>query len=159
LVSPISCAAQNRRKSRRSQVKGLSVSVDAGQVPPWVRGDATRVRQALLNYLANAVKFTEHGGIQLRAIVQEGAAKDEVHVRFEVQDTGMGMTAPQMQTLFHAFVQADSSTTRKYGGSGLGLAITFWFTARFGRVDGAPDADMLVAGDSAPQGRCAGALG
>ncbi|HEX5372921.1 MAG TPA: ATP-binding protein [Aquabacterium sp.] len=137
----------------QAQTKGLSITVDEDPVPEWVLGDPTRVRQALLNYLANAVKFTKHGSIRVRARLLDRDA-DALHVRFEVKDTGVGMPAAQMQGLFQPFVQGDSSTTRRYGGTGLGLAITkhlatlmggdaggvsapgqgstFWFTARFG---------------------------
>jgi len=131
--------------------KRLPVMVDPGNVPPWLRGDPTRLRQALLNYAANAVKFTEQGHIALRAVLLEDDG-DTLHVRFEVEDTGIGIPEEKIPELFQTFEQADSSTTRKYGGSGLGLAITrrlaelmggetgvhserhrgstFWFTAR-----------------------------
>ncbi len=134
--------------------KGLIIEVDRKDVPHWLKGDATRLRQALLNYAGNAVKFTERGKIFLRAKkLQEHG--DDILVRFEVQDTGIGIEAEQLSGLFEAFEQADTSTTRDYGGSGLGLAITrrlaqlmggevgvestpgqgstFWFTARLSR--------------------------
>jgi len=106
-----------------AQAKGLRVTVDGDSVPLWLRGDATRLRQALLNLASNAVKFTERGGIDLRAKLldeQEG----QLRVRFEVEDTGIGIAAETIPQLFQPFEQADSSTTRKYGGTGLGLAIT-----------------------------------
>ncbi len=103
--------------------KGLKIELDGDHVPLWLRGDPTRLRQALLNYASNAVKFTDQGCIALRArLLEEGA--DTFLVRFEVQDSGIGITAEQMSRLFHAFEQADAATTRKYGGTGLGLAIT-----------------------------------
>lgn len=89
----------------------------------WLRGDSTRIRQALLNYAGNAVKFTEHGKIILRAKTL-AEQNDEVLIRFEVQDTGIGVESDKLESLFNEFEQADSTTTRKYGGTGLGLAIT-----------------------------------
>jgi PAS domain S-box-containing protein len=137
--------------------KGLAVEVDGGSVPPWLRGDPTRLRQALLNYAGNAVKFTARGRIALRATLlhEDG---DELLVRFAVEDTGIGISEEQRGRLFIAFEQADASTTRRFGGTGLGLAITqrlaqlmggdsgfdsqpgvgstFWFTARLQRGRG-----------------------
>ncbi len=137
--------------------KGLKVEVDGDDVPLWLRGDATRLRQALLNYAGNAVKFTEHGAITLRAILLEDR-DDRLLVRFEVQDSGIGIAPEDVSRLFNPFEQADASTTRKYGGTGLGLAITrhlaemmggetgvesipgrgstFWFTVRLARGHG-----------------------
>jgi PAS domain S-box-containing protein len=138
----------------KAQAKGLSLSVDTGDLPETFNGDPMRLSQALLNYLGNAVKFTEHGSIALRARI---AAEDAsgLLVRFEVRDTGIGIANDQLPRLFSAFEQADTSTTRLQGGTGLGLAITrhiarlmggevgvestpgvgscFWFTARLGR--------------------------
>ncbi len=138
--------------------KNLNIEVDLNEVPYWLRGDQTRVRQALINYVSNAVKFTERGTISLRAINLE-ENDDEILVRFEVQDTGIGIQPDEQSGLFEAFEQADASTTRKHGGTGLGLVITrrlaelmggeagvesepgqgstFWFTARLGRGHGA----------------------
>jgi two-component system sensor histidine kinase/response regulator len=86
-------------------------------------GDPTRITQSLINYVANAIKFTERGSITLRA---RRLADDEssATLRFEVEDTGIGIPPEIRASLFDAFKQADSSTTRKYGGTGLGLAIT-----------------------------------
>jgi PAS domain S-box-containing protein len=134
--------------------KGLSVAVDGHDVPAWLNGDPTRLRQALLNYAGNAVKFTKRGSITLRAsLLQEHG--DELLVRFSVEDSGIGVTPEQIPRLFQAFEQADASTTRRFGGTGLGLAITqrlahlmggecgvhsepgvgsmFWFTAQLRR--------------------------
>ena len=108
----------------------------------------------LINYASNAVKFTEQGSIVIRVSQVEEGEQDFL-VRFEVEDTGIGLTAEQIGKLFQSFSQADTSTTRKYGGTGLGLAIskrfaelmggevgvesepgqgsTFFFTARLGR--------------------------
>jgi PAS domain S-box-containing protein len=106
----------------QARTKGLTIEVDAGDVPPWLRGDPTRLRQALFNFAGNAIKFTERGGIVLRARLIEEKG-DELRIRFEVEDSGIGIPAAQLAGLFHSFVQADNSTTRKYGGTGLGLAI------------------------------------
>jgi CheY-like chemotaxis protein len=91
-----------------------------------MRGDLTRVRQILFNLLSNASKFTERGTITLRA-VPEGAG-----LRFEVQDTGIGMTEEQLGRLFQAFAQAEAATASKYGGTGLGLAISKMFSEMMG---------------------------
>ena len=135
-----------------AHAKGLAVEMQLDGAPLWLRGDATRLRQALLNYASNAIKFTERGSIALRAMLVHDSA-DEIQVRFEVADTGVGIEPGKLAALFLAFEQADPSTTRQYGGTGLGLAITrrlaelmagqagvesqpgqgsrFWFTARF----------------------------
>ncbi|ENO81770.1 Multi-sensor hybrid histidine kinase (modular protein) [Thauera sp. 27] len=137
--------------------KGLTIEIDPDDVPLWLRGDTTRLRQALLNYAGNAVKFTQRGKVVIRARLLE-AADDALHLRFEVEDTGPGFTAETRQRLFRPFEQGDTSTTRRYGGTGLGLAITrhlaelmggevgadsvpgqgsvFWFTARLKRGQG-----------------------
>ncbi|HZX30316.1 MAG TPA: response regulator [Rhodocyclaceae bacterium] len=140
----------------RAGAKGLQFVVD---VPPELAalsltGDPLRIGQVLLNLAGNSVKFTDQGGIILRARVMLEAA-DEVVLRWEVQDTGIGISDEDQQRLFTAFEQADSSMTRKYGGTGLGLAISkrlavlmggdigvesspgngsiFWFTTRLGK--------------------------
>lgn len=161
--------------------KGLSIEVDSGSVPVRLWGDPTRLRQALLNYADNAVKFTEHGRITLRARLLEDHG-DALLVRFEVQDTGVGIPAGILSRLFRDFEQADVSTTRKYGGTGLGLAITrriaklmggdvgadsisgvgstFWFTARLNRGHGVmPAAPVAKEIDAKAELRlhCAGA--
>jgi signal transduction histidine kinase len=87
--------------------------------------DATRIRQCLLNLLSNACKFTDQGTITLKADRQVHQGRE--WFVFRVSDTGIGMTAEQLQKLFSRFTQADASTTRKYGGTGLGLAITKGF--------------------------------
>ncbi|MFO1424078.1 MAG: CHASE domain-containing protein [Candidatus Competibacteraceae bacterium] len=142
-----------------AEKKGLTVEIDTRAAPPWLRGDLTRLRQALLNFASNAVKFSNHGRIKLSARLVEESG-DDLLVRFEVQDTGMGLTPEQQIRVFGAFEQADNSTTRRHGGTGLGLAITqriaqlmggavgvesqfgvgstFWFTARLRRGRGVP---------------------
>lgn len=114
-----------------AQAKGLTVHVDTGEMPLWLHGDPTRLRQALLNLAANAVKFTEHGSIWLRARLLEDSPEG-LMVRLEVQDTGIGIAADDLARLFQPFEQADASMTRKYGGTGLGLAITRRLAALMG---------------------------
>ena len=152
--------------AEQAAVKGLQLLVDAAGLPAWLCGDATRLRQALLNYAANAVKFTEHGTVTLRARVVPGRGADgRVGLRFEVQDSGIGVAADELPRLFQAFEQADASTTRRHGGTGLGLAITrhlaqlmggeagatsqtaagstFWFTAHFAAAGDGTDGRAL----------------
>jgi PAS domain S-box-containing protein len=106
-----------------ARAKSLRIDIDADALPMMLRGDPVRIRQALLNYASNAVKFTERGYIAMRVklVDQRG---DDLLVRLEVEDTGIGIAAKDGARLFHAFEQADASTTRQYGGTGLGLAIT-----------------------------------
>lgn len=135
--------------------KGLALMIEVAEMPATFRGDQTRLSQALVNYLGNAIKFTERGTVTLEAGIVDEIENDFL-LRFAVRDTGIGMSADQQSRLFQAFEQADSSTTRKYGGTGLGLAITrriaclmggdvgveskpgqgscFWMTVRLGRV-------------------------
>ncbi len=138
--------------AERAREKHLEIVFDIDpKLSRPLLGDPLRISQALLNFLGNAVKFTEQGAIVVR-IKREQEDGDEVLMRCEVSDTGIGLSREQMASLFNAFQQADSSTTRLYGGSGLGLAITrqlvvmmggevgvesmpgkgstFWFTAR-----------------------------
>ncbi len=153
-----------------TQEKGLAIEIDRDAVPAWLRGDAVRLRQALLNFAGNAVKFTNKGRIMLSALL----LKDDdqgLLVRFAVADTGIGITPEARQRLFQAFEQADTSTTRKYGGTGLGLAIakqlaqvmggevgvdstpgvgsTFWFTARLQRGHGVMPSNKAAPSDDA----------
>ena len=107
----------------RAHEKQLSLLVDlASGLPVWVRGDQHRLRQVLLNLVSNAIKFTAQGGIVVTvAPIAETAAGPAV--RFEVRDTGIGISQEAQRALFQPFVQADLSTTRCFGGTGLGLAI------------------------------------
>jgi two-component system sensor histidine kinase/response regulator len=109
--------------SDRAEAKGLELVADIAHVPPVLHGDGLRVGQVLLNFATNAVKFTERGSVVIKAAVRHETA-DTLTVRFEVKDTGMGMTPEQQQRLFQPFMQADVSTTRQFGGTGLGLAIS-----------------------------------
>jgi len=113
-----------RTFSLRASEKGLLIGCDfAADVPPRVIGDPTRLRQVLLNLIGNALKFTEHGKIIVKLSLL--AEHDHVaSVRFSVRDTGIGIPQEKLATIFDAFTQADTSTTRQYGGTGLGLTIT-----------------------------------
>lgn len=94
----------------------------------WVTGDSLRLEQIIINLCSNAIKFTQQGKVELAVCLKNNAQtlnpKEQVSIKFSVKDTGMGMTEKQQQSLFSAFTQADSSTTRKFGGTGLGLAIS-----------------------------------
>ncbi|NHA13785.1 response regulator [Thioalkalivibrio sp. XN279] len=121
--------------SEQASRKGLVIDVDPDGMPEWVSGDPTRLRQALLNFAANAVKFTEEGRITLRAL-HLGEDDNGIRVRFEVEDTGIGIAPGKLANIFEAFEQADTSTTRRYGGTGLGLAITHRLAQLFGGETG-----------------------
>ena len=154
--------------------KGLVVAVHLpSEVPPCLIGDPLRIGQALLNYVNNAVKFTDRGKITIDIAVVEADEYDAL-LRFTVSDTGIGLTAEQLGKLFQAFQQADISTTRVYGGTGLGLAIvrqlaalmggkvgvsstpgqgsSFWFTARLQLSTHNASATMARSGSGAPAG-------
>ena len=152
----------NLVKSLAPRLHGKPVAMRsdvAGDAPDALVGDARLLRQVLANLLSNAIKFTERGAIELRVRPHERAG-DTVTLRFEVADTGIGIPPDKQRVIFEEFVQADASTTRRYGGTGLGLAIasrlaealggaiglesepgtgsTFHFTARFGLDEAAP---------------------
>ena len=122
-LAPVLDNAENLLRER-AEAKGLAlVSEIDPALPPALRGDPMRIGQVLVNFLSNAVKFSEHGTVTTRArlVEQQG---DKFLVRFEVEDQGIGLASEQQSTIFGAFEQADGSTTRKYGGTGLGLAIS-----------------------------------
>ncbi len=107
----------------KASEKSIALTVDIQEdVPHTVQGDPTRVRQVLLNLVGNSVKFTEKGGVSL-SISRATEFKREA-LKFEVKDTGIGMTPDQCKNVFTQFVQADTSTTRRFGGTGLGLSIS-----------------------------------
>ena len=105
--------------------KGIEFSLEVDEdVPQWVLGDETRLRQILNNLLSNAVKFTNRGSVRMRVNCENAWQVGETcEIEFEVADTGIGISEEQANRLFNPFSQADSSTTRQYGGTGLGLVI------------------------------------
>ncbi len=142
-----------RMLSVQAAAKGLPIQVRISpEIPALLAGDIGRLRQVLTNLSANAIKFTQHGEVTLEAALENQSDRTAT-IRFTITDTGIGIRPDQMAGLFSPFVQADASTTRKYGGTGLGLAIckqlvemmggsigvssregvgsTFWFTSLF----------------------------
>jgi two-component system, sensor histidine kinase and response regulator len=110
--------------AERAHVKGLELACSIpASLPIHVRGDSLRLGQVLTNLVGNAIKFTEEGAVVIRVSSLEETAS-RVNVRFEVSDTGVGITPEAQTRIFEEFSQADGSTTRKHGGSGLGLAIS-----------------------------------
>ena len=105
------------------EAKQLRLSVDLDHIPRVIRGDSNRLRQILLNIASNAVKFTEKGFIAIRGRVLHQTT-DHLRLRFEIEDTGIGMKAEHLERMFNDFEQGDVSTTRLYGGTGLGMAIS-----------------------------------
>ncbi len=105
--------------------KDLSLSFHLDEtVPQWVHGDPNRLTQILINLLNNAIKFTDKGEVRLEVIPMTATAEDDICLRFNIIDTGIGIPADKQHLIFESFNQADTSTTRKYGGTGLGLAIS-----------------------------------
>src|SRR6185436_1854073 len=108
----------------RAHQKDLELVCDVRpDVPDALIGDPGRLRQVLVNLAGNAIKFTEQGEIVVRVELEE-ERDGHVRLHFSVRDTGIGVPADKVDTIFEAFMQADNSTTRRYGGTGLGLAIT-----------------------------------
>ncbi len=116
--------------------KGLALILESEGVPLQLSGDPTRLSQALINLLHNAVKFTARGWVRLRATVlaEEG---QRIQVRFEVSDTGVGIAGQKLDRIFNAFEQADASISRDHGGTGLGLALVRHFAGLMGGESGA----------------------
>ena len=113
--------------------RGLVMSLAYDATLPWIiKGDPVRLRQVLLNLASNAVKFTERGAVRI-----EVSRLDETQLKISVADSGIGITAEQLDRLFRRFIQADSSTTRRYGGTGLGLAISKTLVELMGGTIGA----------------------
>ncbi len=109
----------------RAEEKGITFSVEyAGQLPETIETDPSRLRQAMVNLAGNAVKFTEEGSVKIVAEFLPDVFNGNPGIRLKVADTGIGIPEDKLETLFDSFVQADASTSRKYGGTGLGLAIT-----------------------------------
>jgi len=154
--------------SEKARAKGLELVCDLPtEIPSWLKGDALRLSQVLINLANNAVKFTQQGEIVITVRVAE-RGDEEVLLRFEVRDTGIGLSPEQMGRLFKSFSQADGSTTRQYGGTGLGLAIakrlvelmggdvgvhsklgegaSFWFTTRLSLLPEVQNAPLLDPG-------------
>lgn len=159
-----SCAELLSSTARR---KGLELMTEIdSQIPKTLSGDPVRLRQILLNLTSNAIKFTERGEVVLRAVRVHSDNNGQILLRIEVSDTGIGVSEEARRLLFHPFVQADGSTTRRYGGTGLGLSIcknlvelmggeigvdsregegsTFWFTVPFNYQ---PQDTVVSAGD------------
>jgi PAS domain S-box-containing protein len=120
----------------QAQARGLQLLFDAVPEPDALVGDPTRLRQALLNLVGNAIKFTTRGSVHVR-VQRIGGTAGRARLRFEVSDTGIGLSAEQVSRLFQPFEQADASTTRRFGGTGLGLAITRRLVAMMGGEVGA----------------------
>jgi CheY-like chemotaxis protein len=153
----------------RAGAKNIGLHQEIDSPVAHLLGDPTRLQQALLNYATNAVKFTEQGQVTLRIRLLEETSANAL-LRFEVQDTGIGIGPEAMSRLFGSFEQADNSTTRQYGGTGLGLAITkklaelmgggvgvdstpgigstFWFTARLKKSAQAAPAEIVQSGSA-----------
>jgi two-component system, sensor histidine kinase and response regulator len=107
----------------QAEKKGLELQLECEpNVPSHIWGDSGRMRQIIMNLLGNAIKFTEHGHVRLKASMQEDSAREQLYV--SVEDTGMGIAENKLGEIFDKFTQADVSVTRKFGGTGLGLAIT-----------------------------------
>jgi signal transduction histidine kinase/CheY-like chemotaxis protein len=109
----------------------LATFVDAS-VPPMVEGDPVRLRQILFNLIGNAIKFTEHGEITVRMSVDSAAPGGGMMLQVQIRDTGIGLTPGARARLFQPFIQADGSTTRRFGGTGLGLSICRRLVERMG---------------------------
>ena len=156
--------------SEPAKAKGITLKVQSVNLPTDLYGDPMRLQQALLNYATNAIKFTDKGTVTLR-VSRHDESDESVLLRFEVEDTGIGIPRAAMSQLFRAFEQADNSTTRKYGGTGLGLTITrrlaklmggaagvestegfgstFWFTAKLAKISDGSISSVVAASSEA----------
>ncbi len=160
-------------KAQEKQL-GLRIKLPSGLPMQTLKGDPLRLEQILINLYSNAIKFTESGTLTLRVDVAEEEGTD-LTLRFELEDTGIGIAPEDQRRLFSAFEQADNSMTRKYGGTGLGLAIskrlvnlmggsigvestpgqgsTFWFTVRLEKSAGTPAPAIAPPPDEGAQAR------
>ena len=124
--------------SVQAQARGVTFLLDVPEEKSLrFRGDPYRLRQILLNFVSNAIKFTKEGGQVTLAASFEGEAEDSAQMKLSVTDTGIGIAEDKLAGLFQAFQQADASTTREYGGTGLGLAISRGLAERLGGAVGA----------------------
>ena len=161
-----------QRESAKAASLNLTLHDEVG-LSRSVRGDPDRLRQVLINLVANAIKFTPHGSVDVRArLTEQTPSGDAVVVRFEVQDTGIGIAPSAVERIFDSFTQADASTNRRFGGTGLGLAIcrhlvqlmggeigvhsqphegsTFWFTLPFHPVEPLTEVGFPLSDPSPP---------
>jgi signal transduction histidine kinase len=159
----------------RAELKGLTLHTWPPEPLPALLGDATLIRQCLLNYVSNAIKFTEQGQVEIR-VHRVAAEPQALTLCFEVEDSGMGLDAATQARLFQPFEQADGSSTRQHGGTGLGLVLTrrmamlmggdagvrsagpghgsvFWFTARLS-INAEAGERAPQAGAGCPAARC-----
>ncbi len=157
-----------RMLAPQAEQKGLTLNLHiAPEVPFLLRGDPLHLRQVLINLIANAIKFTSEGGVEVR-VTRTGGDDEKVAVRFEVIDTGIGIPEDAQSLIFQSFSQADESTTRRYGGTGLGTAISkqlielmggeigvfstpgegscFWFALSFGLQQRSDERDEAALG-------------
>lgn len=164
-----------------AKTKGIDFTIEIAQgLPLNLKGDSGRIRQVLMNLINNAIKFTDKGGVFAKVLLQKNptAKSSKVSLRFEIQDTGIGIPKTTQARMFQSFSQADSSTTRRFGGTGLGLSISkhlvelmggqigfasegdgrgslFWFTLALERGAGAqtkPEAKQMMKARSKEKG-------
>ena len=115
----------------KAKEKGLAFEVvKSSPLPAKIRTDPTRLLQCLINLVSNGIKFTEQGGVQVNVSLEQHG--EERFIRFDVEDTGIGISPERQDAIYESFTQADGSTTRKFGGTGLGLTITKRLTALLG---------------------------
>jgi len=122
---PIIREIENNIKALRmkAEEKGLELDLHIDkQVPEWIIGDSTRIKQILINLVSNAIKFTKKGLVHIRMKYED--VNEEKHLVFDVEDSGIGIPQDRLDKIFHAFAQTDSTITRRFGGTGLGLTIS-----------------------------------